>query len=612
MFVRHLLVCSALVGACASQAGAQSARPHNVILFVPDGLRSQMVDARTAPAMNALKTGGVYFANSHAIFPTFTTANASAMATGHGLGDTGDFSNTIYAGFSVPAAAGSVTPFLENDPALGDMNGKFGGNYLDETTILAAARAAGYSTAAVGKVGPVLIFDSTDRTGDPTIVVDDQTGATGGIPLTDPVQAAMKAAGFASLAAPTRGDNGKSGDATTPGTLVPNIAQQKYFADAFTRVVLPQFKARNRPFIAVFWSRDPDGTQHNQGDSLGKLTPGINGPTSLAAIKNADDNLAQILAAVRTLGLSATTDVIVTADHGFSTISKESRTSPAAKITFTGVPSGQLPSGFLAVDLANALSLPTSDPDKDNVVVDTSLGAFPSRGNAVIGFDHSAPDVVVAANGGSDLVYLPQSNARALAGRVVTALLAQDYTSGLFVDDTLGTYPGTLPLSAINLFGTSVTPRPAIVVSFRSYTTGCARPLTCAVEIADTALQQGQGMHGSFNRADTFNFQAATGPDFKHDFVDTAPTSNADVGVTIARLMQLRIVPKGKLLGRPVTEALTGGMMPHVIKQTLRSQAAANARTTELDVQDVGTTRYFDAAGAPGNTLGLRSATIAK
>ena len=33
----------------------------------------------------------------------------------------------------------------------------------------------------------------------------------------------------------------------------------------------------------MFWSRDPDGTLHNQGDSLNQLTPGINGPTSLAA-----------------------------------------------------------------------------------------------------------------------------------------------------------------------------------------------------------------------------------------------------------------------------------------------------------------------------------------
>ena len=36
-----------------------------------------------------------------------------------------------------------------------------------------------------------------------------------------------------------------------------------------TKVVLPLFKARGKPFVLVYWSRDPDGTQHNQGDSLG-------------------------------------------------------------------------------------------------------------------------------------------------------------------------------------------------------------------------------------------------------------------------------------------------------------------------------------------------------
>ncbi|MFX5813030.1 alkaline phosphatase family protein, partial [Acinetobacter baumannii] len=87
------------------------------------------------------------------------------------------------------------------------------------------------------------------------------------------------------------------------------------------KVVLPMFKARNKPFVLVFWSRDPDGTQHNQGDSLNSVTPGINGPSSLAAIKNADNNLAQLRKALDDLGLSATTNIIVSADHGFSTIS---------------------------------------------------------------------------------------------------------------------------------------------------------------------------------------------------------------------------------------------------------------------------------------------------
>ena len=117
--------------------------PHNLILFVPDGLRALMVDEDKAPAMAALRAKGVNFKNPHALFPTFTTANASAMATGHYLGDTGDFSNAIYAGYPVPAANNSITPFLEYDQVLGDIDARFG-DYLDEETLLAAARSQGY------------------------------------------------------------------------------------------------------------------------------------------------------------------------------------------------------------------------------------------------------------------------------------------------------------------------------------------------------------------------------------------------------------------------------------------------------------------------------------
>jgi len=85
--------------------------------------------------------------------------------------------------------------------------------------------------------------------------------------------------------APARGDNRKAGDAGKAGTIVANIVQQKYFVDITTKILLPRLKADGKPFVLVFWSRHPDGTQHNQGDSLCKLVPGINGPTSMVAIK---------------------------------------------------------------------------------------------------------------------------------------------------------------------------------------------------------------------------------------------------------------------------------------------------------------------------------------
>ena len=599
-----LLLSFSLTVLSASTAAAQNSAPHNLVLFVPDGLRGRIVTPQTAPAMAEIRDKGVNFKNSHSLFPTFTTANASAMATGHYLGDTGDFSNTIYTGYPVAPASGTVVPFLEVDPVIIDVDEHFGGDYLNEDTVLKLARAQGYSTAAMGKLGPTLIFDHTDKIGADglhSIVIDDATGGKNGVPLSQEMQAALTKADLP-LATPQRGDNGKAGDAKTPGTTAPNIAQQAYFADVATKVVLPMFKARNKPFVLVFWSRDPDGSQHNTGDSLNTVTPGINGPTSLAGIKNADNNLVQLRKALDDLGLSATTNIIISSDHGFSTISKESKTSPAAKASYEDTPKDFLPMGFLAIDLAKALGLPLFDPNDKNAPV--ADNAHPKAGNGVLGKDPAKPDVVVATNGGSDLIYLP-NNDRKLAGRTVKALLEQDYVSGIFVEDDLGRFPGTLPLSLLGLRGKAVTPHPAIVVNFRSYVAGCDEPTNCSVEVADTVLRQGQGMHGSFGRGDTMNFMAAIGPDFKAGYVDALPVSNADVGATAARLLSLTQKPKGNLIGRVMTEAMPNGATPKAFSGSVKSQASTNGLRTVLNFQRVLTQRYFDAAGFPGRTVGL-------
>jgi Type I phosphodiesterase / nucleotide pyrophosphatase len=592
--------------ASAALAQEPGGRPHNVVLFVADGLRFRMVDDHTAPTMAAIARNGVSLLNSHALFPTFTTANASAMATGHMLGDTGDFSNTIDAGFEVPGAGKSLTPFLESDVVLGDVDEHFSGNYLDEVTILKLARDKGYSTASIGKIGPALIFDPTERSGEQTVLVDDATGTPKGIPLSAEMTDRLKAEQLPP-ATPSRGANGKPGTLATPGTLSANVEQQDYFAAVTARVVLPLFKERNKPFVLVFWSRDPDGTQHFQGDSLNSLVPGINGPTSLAAIRNADDDLARIRSALGELGLLETTDIIVTADHGFSTISKESQTSPSVKTKFADTLPSHLPLGFVALDLAHALNMILLDPDDDYKTI--AAGQHTRLGNGLIGGDRKNPKVVVAANGGSDLVYLPDGD-KALAKRVVDFLLTQDYVSGLFVDPKLGKYPGTLTLDDIALDGSAITPHPAIAVNFRSFDTVCGEPVRCTVEIADTGLQQGQGMHGSFSRADTWNFMAIQGPDFKSQFTDAAPASNADLGRTIAQLMRLTPADKGKLVGRVLTETLPNGPLPDVGSRVVASEPAANGLVTVLNMQMVGATRYFDAAGFPGRTVGLSSTAL--
>ena len=114
-----------------------------------------------------------------------------------------------------------MTPFIESDPILGDIDTHFFGNFVDEDSILFIARHQGFNTAAIGKLGPTLMFDHTERTGEATIIIDDFTGSKQGIPLSQTMQDALKAAELP-LVAPSRkatpGDNANAGDFAKPGT----------------------------------------------------------------------------------------------------------------------------------------------------------------------------------------------------------------------------------------------------------------------------------------------------------------------------------------------------------------------------------------------------------
>src|ERR1700731_2892362 len=249
------------VAACTAEPKAAAVPPpvrRNVVIFVADGLRHDSVNAVDAPTFFALRQRGVHFVNSHSLFPTLTTPNAAAIATGHYLGDTGDFSNAEYVGYPTfnhgdfGKAPGSPTPFLENDPVLGDLGDHTpSGNFLNETSLLALARQHGFNTAAIGKLGPVAIQDvallkptNGHFTVPRTVILDDSTGTTSGVPVSPEVLSALAAAGLGKTPTPREQP---TGTATTPGTLVANIGQQKWFADAATKAVLPAFVRSGQP-----------------------------------------------------------------------------------------------------------------------------------------------------------------------------------------------------------------------------------------------------------------------------------------------------------------------------------------------------------------------------
>src|ERR1700730_11654388 len=230
------------------QRGPAAGRTRNVVIVVVDGLRAGSVNAAEAPTLDWIRTHGVSFVNSHSLFPTFTTANASAIATGHYLGDTGDFSNTFYIGRPIflggnfGRAPGTYSPYIENDSVLGDLDAIFHGNYLGEETLLSAARAQGFNTAALGKMGPAAIQDVSQlnpvegKLATPqTVIIDDGTGTADGVPLSPQIISALQKEGLPT-ATPLRKQ--PTGNNTTPGTTNANVEQQEYFVNSLTRVIL--------------------------------------------------------------------------------------------------------------------------------------------------------------------------------------------------------------------------------------------------------------------------------------------------------------------------------------------------------------------------------------
>src|SRR5262249_39585894 len=85
-----------------------------------------------------------------------------------------------------------------------------------------------------------------------------------------------------------------------------------YFTRIITQFVLPELT----PTLLVFWHTDPDHTSHARGYAAAE---------TIQSLRDADANLAAIIAAYDRLGLRSTTAMVVTSDHGGSTITRHVR-----------------------------------------------------------------------------------------------------------------------------------------------------------------------------------------------------------------------------------------------------------------------------------------------
>jgi arylsulfatase A-like enzyme len=258
--------------------------------MVWDGLRPDLVSADLTPNLWRLAAEGVWCERSYAVYPTLTRANSPAISTGCRPGKAGVPGNT----FLLRSADGKLDSHSSGDVAsLNRLAEADGREVLLVDTLADRVHRGGGKTVVVGSGSPGSAWLQHPRAVDcgEAVIAD-------GVPSMRGFMDALRQR-FGPL--PSR-------------SALPASRWTQYFTRVITQFVLPEVQ----PNLLVFWHTDPDHTAHARGYTAAECQQ---------SLRDADANLGAILAAYAQLGLSETTAVVVTSDHGGSTITR--RTHPA-------------------------------------------------------------------------------------------------------------------------------------------------------------------------------------------------------------------------------------------------------------------------------------------
>ena len=265
------------------------------MIVVWDGMRPDFVSEQNTPALWKLAREGVTFRNHHAVYPSATMVNGTAMVTGVYPGRNGITANHVYRPDIDPRHAVDV----ELSPVVNKGDDLSSGKYISVPTVAELVQRAGGGTviAAAKTVGLLLDRKAGTNPGDGTGSEDDSgtRRAKRGLTL------------FAGKSLPA--DTLSSISEKLGPFPSAHLQQDIWTTKALTNVLWKD----GLPALSVLWLGEPDLTQHESA-------PGA--PAALAAIKSADENLAAVLAALDQGNTRGTTDVFVVSDHGFSTIER--------------------------------------------------------------------------------------------------------------------------------------------------------------------------------------------------------------------------------------------------------------------------------------------------
>ena len=467
-----------------------------VLIVVFDGLQPSQITPELMPNLAEFARRGVTFANHHPVFPTVTRVNASSLVTGCMPGKHGLAGNTFLCRDYDPHR---VIPALE--PTLQEISDSTGRALLVPTLAdLLGGHGMEYFAIGTGTSGNAYVHNPNAETAGGATVHPDFT-------LPRPLHLELAE---------------RFGD--WPEQDLPNTARLVHARRILTEFVLPE----RDPAVALLWSSEPDKTQHEDGVGLGR-TP--------QALGEADAEFGELMAWLEANGRADTTDVFVTSDHGYSTISEVIRVEQLLR-----------EDEFATIDLPGG--------------------------------------VAVAANGGSALFYVNGSDP-ATAGRLTQWLVGQPWCGPLFASERVGHPAGTLPMALLGCEGSR---SPDLIMSFPWQ--GHENAAGYSGHAPATGGAVGQGQHGSLSRHELLNTGLAGGPSFKRGAVVETPTGNIDIAPTILHLLGLGSECSA-MDGRVLVEALEDGPTGNSAEATTHHAERPGYRQ-ELRISTVGATRYVD------------------
>lgn len=270
------------------EAAAKLPRTSLQIVLVLDGLRPDSITPANTPNLNRLRSDGVQFENTHAVFPTVTRVNSASLGTGVYPNRHGIMGNSIY----VPAV----------DPLQA-----FGNDDYKNLLKLDAATSGRMMTVAG-------IAEMLQQSGRKMAVVS--SGSTGSAILLTP----KAASGIGTV---INGDFLPGKKVAYPDTLsdlvlqrfgaspIKGGAKDRYDAavDWSMRVALEYVLPEVKPDVLFIWMTDPDHIQHGIG---------VGAPDSVAAIHHDDVQIGALLQKLEALGIRDKTNILVVSDHGFA------------------------------------------------------------------------------------------------------------------------------------------------------------------------------------------------------------------------------------------------------------------------------------------------------